>query len=114
MTQIEQRNKTVDFYHGKTFDKIHTVKISDQKRTEDQSDRAKELEQLRQKKLDKAAFDERHWTKKPFETMRERDWRILREDFSISTKGGNIPKPLRYWKESLITDAILELINKGF
>ena len=45
--------------------------------------------------------------------MRERDWRILREDFSISTKGGNIPKPLRYWKESLITDTILELIAKG-
>ena len=69
---------------------------------------------MRQKKLEKAAFDDRHWTKKPLETMRERDWRILREDFSISTKGGNIPKPLRYWKESLITDAILELINKGF
>lgn len=93
---------------GKFYDKL-----LDQKRTEDQSDRAKELEQIRQKKVEKAAFDDRHWSKKPLETMRERDWRILREDYSISTKGGNIPKPLRYWKESLITDTILDLIAKA-
>ena len=33
------------------------------------------------------AFDDRHWSKKSLEEMVERDWRILREDFAISTKG---------------------------
>ena len=33
------------------------------------------------------AFMDRHWSKKPLDTMRERDWRILREDYSITTKG---------------------------
>ena len=45
--------------------------------------------------------------------MRDRDWRILREDFSIATKGGNIPRPLRYWTESIISDDILKLIEKA-
>ena len=59
----------------------------DHKRTGDQSERVKELEQLRKEREAKVAFDDRHWSKKPLETMRERDWRILREDFSITTKG---------------------------
>jgi len=29
--------------------------------------------------------------------MRERDWRIFKEDFNITTKGGNIPNPIRSW-----------------
>lgn len=33
------------------------------------------------------AHDDRHWSKKSLEEMAERDWRILREDFTISTKG---------------------------
>jgi ATP-dependent RNA helicase DDX23/PRP28 len=33
------------------------------------------------------AIDERHWSEKPFEEMRDRDWRIFREDFSISARG---------------------------
>ena len=45
--------------------------------------------------------------------MCDRDWRILREDFSIATKGGNIPRPLRYWTESIISDGILKLIEKA-
>lgn len=35
----------------------------------------------------KAGFDERHWTEKPLHEMKERDWRIFREDFSISARG---------------------------
>jgi hypothetical protein len=27
---------------------------------------------------------EKHWTEKPIEKMTERDWRIFREDFSIT------------------------------
>ena len=32
--------------------------------------------------------------------MTERDWRIFREDFNITTKGGNMPKPIREWDEA--------------
>ena len=35
----------------------------------------------------KAGYDDRHWTEKPLEEMEERDWRIFREDFSISARG---------------------------
>jgi ATP-dependent RNA helicase DDX23/PRP28 len=69
------------------------------------------LEDLDQKRAKKTAFDERHWTQKPLSEMKERDWRIFREDFSISTKGGNMPNPLRYWKESSIPQDILDVID---
>jgi len=86
-------------------------KLLDEKWSEDQSSRNKELQDIRKKKEQQKAFDERHWRKKPLEMMRDRDWRILREDFSIATKGGNIPKPLRYWKESIIPENILKIIS---
>lgn len=35
----------------------------------------------------KSGLDERHWTEKPLDEMKERDWRIFREDFSISARG---------------------------
>ncbi|KAG6911463.1 hypothetical protein DXG01_014537 [Tephrocybe rancida] len=35
----------------------------------------------------KAGLDERHWSEKALEEMKERDWRIFREDFSISARG---------------------------
>ena len=44
--------------------------------------------------------------------MAERDWRIFKEDFNISTKGGRIPSPIRSWRESIIPRAILEVIDK--
>ncbi|QRW00123.1 DEAD/DEAH box helicase [Ceratobasidium sp. AG-Ba] len=55
--------------------------------------------------------DERHWTEKPLHEMRDRDWRIFREDFSIACRGGNIPLPLRSWTESAIPQAILDVIS---
>lgn len=42
---------------------------------------------MERRKAAKSGFDERHWSEKPLLEMRERDWRIFREDFSISTKG---------------------------
>ncbi|CAE7113667.1 unnamed protein product [Rhizoctonia solani] len=55
--------------------------------------------------------DERHWSDKPLEEMKERDWRIFREDFSIACRGGNIPFALRSWTESAIPQAILDVIS---
>jgi len=78
----------------------------------------------------KAGYDDRHWTEKPLDEMKERDWRIFREDFSISARGkfiplefsfstsklsnigGSIPHPLRSWRESAIPELILECIDR--
>jgi hypothetical protein len=35
----------------------------------------------------KINYADRHWTEKPLDQMRERDWRIFKEDFNISCKG---------------------------
>ncbi|GAA6003182.1 uncharacterized protein JCM10292_002906 [Rhodotorula paludigena] len=59
----------------------------------------------------RGALDERHWSEKTLTEMRDRDWRIFREDFSISARGGHIPLPLRSWKESKIPQQILEAIE---
>lgn len=44
----------------------------------------------------KAVVDERHWSEKPLSEMKERDWRIFREDFSISARGTFFPSVLRW------------------
>ncbi|CCA72800.1 probable U5 snRNP 100 kD protein [Serendipita indica DSM 11827] len=60
----------------------------------------------------KAPVDERHWSEKPLSEMKDRDWRILKADFSISARGGNIPYPLRSWDESSIPPQILDVIAR--
>src|SRR5258708_20712821 len=87
-----------------------------------------QLADLRERRNDaKGGYDDRHWTEKPLEEMKERDWRIFREDFSISARGmillildicelcltylkpgGAIPHPLRSWTESMIPQTILD------
>jgi ATP-dependent RNA helicase DDX23/PRP28 len=42
----------------------------------------------------KGAVDERHWSEKPLSEMKERDWRIFREDFSITARGIFLSFPL--------------------
>lgn len=44
--------------------------------------------------------------------MKDRDWRIFREDFSIAARGGAIPVPLRSWEESTIPRKILQVIDE--
>ena len=56
-------------------------------------------------------YDERHWSDKPLDSMAERDYRIFREDFNISTKGGRIPNPIRYWAEAALSKDILKVID---
>ncbi|KAJ2008621.1 mRNA splicing protein prp28 [Coemansia thaxteri] len=58
----------------------------------------------------KAQSDERHWTEKALGEMRDRDWRIFKEDYSIACKGGSIPHPYRSWEESEIPGEILHAI----
>ncbi|PHH62023.1 hypothetical protein CDD81_7647 [Ophiocordyceps australis] len=54
----------------------------------------------------------RHWSDKRLEEMRERDWRIFKEDFGIATKGGSIPNPMRDWHESGLPQRILKVVDK--
>lgn len=54
---------------------------------------------------------DKHWSEKKLEHMRERDWRIFKEDFQIATRGGAIPNPMRSWKESCLPSSILKIID---
>lgn len=57
----------------------------------------------------------RHWSEKGLKEMRERDWRIFKEDFGIQTKGGAIPDPMRSWDESGLPRRILDIVdNVGY
>ncbi|QIW99939.1 hypothetical protein AMS68_005457 [Peltaster fructicola] len=55
----------------------------------------------------------KHWSDKRLDQMRERDWRIFKEDFNIATKGGNIPNPMRNWKESGLPSKLLDIVDKA-
>lgn len=48
---------------------------------------AKYSDAMERRKASKAGIDERHWTEKPLSEMKDRDWRIFREDFSIAARG---------------------------
>lgn len=52
----------------------------------------------------------KHWSEKKLEEMKERDWRIFKEDFGIATKGGAIPLPMRSWNESNLPHRLLDIV----
>jgi len=85
--------------------------LLEERRTDLEKGRAKELEEMADKRERKTAFDERHWTEKSLQQMTDRDWRIFREDFNVSTKGGNIPHPLRNWEEAPLPVEVLNVIK---
>ncbi len=70
-----------------------------------------EMERRRREEGGRTAID-KHWSEKKLEYMRERDWRIFKEDFNISTKGGGIPNPMRSWKESGLPKRLLDIIEE--
>ena len=72
----------------------------------------KHADALERRRAGKGNNDDRHWTEKPLEEMKDRDWRIFREDFSIAARGGAIPMPLRSWRESNISPKILDIIEE--
>ncbi|KDD73255.1 DEAD/DEAH box helicase [Helicosporidium sp. ATCC 50920] len=43
--------------------------------------------------------------------MTERDWRIFREDFSISYKGSHAAPPLRSWSEAALPESLLRAVE---
>ncbi|KAG9256987.1 P-loop containing nucleoside triphosphate hydrolase protein [Emericellopsis atlantica] len=64
-----------------------------------------------QQRADKTGLG-RHWSEKDLSDMRERDWRIFKEDYGIATKGGLIPNPMRSWKESGLPPRLLEIVDQ--
>lgn len=51
-----------------------------------------------------------HWSQKPLNHMSDSDWRDLKDEFNIITKGCKIP-PLRTWQESDINKGIIKTLN---
>lgn len=61
--------------------------------------------------IDELGLEDKHWSKKSLEEMKERDWRIFKEDYSIVTKGSDIAHPLRSWKESKLQKKLLDVVE---
>lgn len=70
-----------------------------------------EMERRRREEGGRNGID-KHWSEKKLELMRERDWRIFKEDFNIATKGGGIPNPMRSWKESGLPERLLGIVDQ--
>lgn len=78
------------------------------------SEEMREMERRRREEGGRNGID-KHWSEKRLEQMRERDWRIFKEDYNISTKGGSIPNPMRSWEESGLPQRLLNIVsNAGY
>ncbi|KAJ5514376.1 Helicase C-terminal [Penicillium fimorum] len=78
------------------------------------SARAKEIMDMERRRREDSTRTQidKHWSEKRLDLMRERDWRIFKEDFNIATKGGSVPNPMRSWEESLLPKRLLELVDR--
>ncbi|KAF1929887.1 DEAD-domain-containing protein [Didymella exigua CBS 183.55] len=70
------------------------------------------MERRRREDGSRAQLD-KHWSEKKLEHMRERDWRIFKEDFNIATKGGAIPNPMRTWDEAGLPDSLMRIVERA-
>lgn len=130
-TSIDYNNLYKERHHVQFFGRgnVAGIDIKEQKRTQSKfygdllekrrTEAEKEQEKVRLKKVkrkeDKQKWDDRHWSEKDHDEMTERDWRIFREDYSITIKGGKIPNPIRNWKESGFPKEIIDIIdNVGY
>ncbi|GAB7357219.1 hypothetical protein MBLNU459_g8200t1 [Dothideomycetes sp. NU459] len=75
------------------------------------AEQMREMERRAQEAAGRNGID-KHWSEKKLEHMRERDWRIFKEDFNIATKGGSIPNPMRSWKESNLPRKLLDIVDQ--
>ncbi|KAM8716754.1 hypothetical protein ACLKA7_003601 [Drosophila subpalustris] len=126
-TSIDYNNLYKERHHVQFFGRgnVAGIDIKEQKRTQSKfygdllekrrTEAEKEQEKVRLKKMkrkeDKQKWDDRHWSEKDNDEMTERDWRIFREDYNITIKGGKIPNPIRSWNESGFPPEIIEIID---
>jgi ATP-dependent RNA helicase DDX23/PRP28 len=67
----------------------------------------------RRKNKTNDSLKDQHWSVKPLDEMKPRDWRILKEDFEITTRGSNLANPLRFWSDkNIIPKDILSVLEK--
>lgn len=99
---VKQQKKEQSRFYGELMEERRTKTEKDQERSRLEKEKRRE---------EKQKFDDRHWTQKKLEEMCERDWRIFREDYNITIKGGRIPNPLRNWKESTLPKSIIDIIT---
>ncbi|XP_056091284.1 probable ATP-dependent RNA helicase DDX23 [Rhinichthys klamathensis goyatoka] len=100
---LKQQKRDQSRFYGDLMEKRRTLEEKEQEEVR--------LKKVRKKEA-KQRWDDRHWSQKKLDEMTDRDWRIFREDYSITTKGGKIPNPIRNWKEYLLPPHILEVIEK--
>ncbi|KAL8854262.1 MAG: hypothetical protein Q9221_000976 [Calogaya cf. arnoldii] len=88
------------------------AKALEERDSESGSARAQEMMEMERRRREEGGRNsiEKHWSEKKLEHMRERDWRIFKEDFNISTKGGAIPDPMRSWAESNLPKKLLDVV----
>lgn len=99
---VKQQKRDQSKFYGDLLEK---------RRTHDEKSQEEHRLQKLAKKEAKTKWDERHWSEKPLEEMQDRDWRIFKEDFSIVTKGGNIPPGIRNWKEVKLQPELFKVIE---
>ncbi|KPM44705.1 Pre-mRNA-splicing ATP-dependent RNA helicase PRP28 [Neonectria ditissima] len=94
------------------------AKMIQQRDPENGRDRAKGImedfyraREKAQQRADRTGLGKR-WVEKTLDDMRERDWRIFKEDFGIATKGGAIPNPMRNWQESDLPRRLLNIVDQ--
>ncbi|GAB1603563.1 probable ATP-dependent RNA helicase DDX23 [Argonauta hians] len=85
--------------------------LLERRRTEAEKEQERKRLKNVAKKEAKQKWDDRHWSEKGSEQMQERDWRIFKEDYNITCKGGRIPHPIRFWEESILSKEILDIIE---
>ena len=81
-----------------------------QRRGDDERRRARELVEMERRKREAGGWGDRHWSQKPLAAMKERDWRIFKEDFNIATRGGGLALPMRSWTESGLPRRLLQAV----
>ncbi|KAF1762375.1 hypothetical protein GCK72_010637 [Caenorhabditis remanei] len=86
--------------------------MMEHRRTEDEKEQEKSRLEKELKKEKKVAHDDRHWRMKELSEMTDRDWRIFREDFNISIKGGRVPRPLRNWEEAGFPSEVYQAVKE--
>lgn len=127
-TSVDYNNLYKERHQVQFFGRGHVAGIDIKAQKKDQSkfygemletrrtEAEKEQEKMRLKKVkkreEKQKWDDRHWSEKDLDEMTERDWRIFREDYSVTIKGGKVPEPVRNWKEASLPTEILEIIEK--
>lgn len=119
LTELSQKRQREHQLADEQNQALTTAEVADRQREREralQSMHDRERDHMRALAQREAQTMGTHWSEKALGDMRERDWRIFREDFDITIKGGRAPHPLRKWSEAVgLPDAVFQAIQElGF